>query len=124
GGAYASAIWEIERCPLARCRTTMTKFGLKVPDAQTRPMGQLIVRADPACDLRFEFRFARPSYARFSVNGFAVAPMIETTMAFTVPRAHLAGGIAMVEIENMMPLVLGVPLLVSSLDLTPVCAAP
>jgi len=124
GGAYASAIWEIERCPLARCRTTMTKFGLKVPDAQTRPMGQLIVRADPACDLRFAFRFARPSHARFSVNGFAVAPMIDTTMAFTVPRAHLAGGIAMVEIENMMPLVLGVPLLVSSLDLTPVCAAP
>jgi hypothetical protein len=124
GGAFASPIWQTEHCPLARCKTTMTELGVRVPDARTRPMAQLIVRADPACDLGLTFRFAKPSYARFSVNGFAVAPMLDTTIAFTVPRAHLTGGIAIVEIESMLPVVLRSPLYLSSLDLTPACAAP
>jgi hypothetical protein len=124
GGAFASAIWAMEHCPLARCKTTMTKFGLRVPDTQTRSMAQLMIRVDPACDLGLTFRFARPSYARFSVNGFAVPSRIDTTMAFTVPRAHLTGGIAIVAIENLLPIIFGVPIYLSSLDLTPACAAP
>ncbi|HEY0987028.1 MAG TPA: hypothetical protein VGD80_08250, partial [Kofleriaceae bacterium] len=122
-GRFASPIFEMERCAQQRCRTILTKFGVRMPEVHTVPAAQLMIRADPACDLKLTFTFAKPSYARFSVNGFAAGPMIGTTMAFIAPAAHLTRGVNLVEIENMLPVALGIPLYVSSLDLTPTCTA-
>lgn len=122
-GRFASPIFEMERCAQQRCRTILTKFGVRMPEVHTVPMAQLMIRADPACDLKLTFTFAKPSYARFSVNGFAAGPMIGTSMAFIAPATHLTKGVNLVEIENMLPVVLGTPLYVSSLDLTPACTA-
>jgi hypothetical protein len=122
--AFASPIFEMERCTTRRCRTILTKLGVRIPELEAVPAAQLMIRADPACDLRLAFTFAKVSHARFSVNGFAVPPMVGTAMAFTVPASKLAPGVNLVEIENMLPRIVGNPLYLSSVDLAPSCAAP
>jgi hypothetical protein len=124
GGKFASTIWEMELCPHKRCKTTLTDLGVTMPELETRAMGQLMIRVDPACDLALTFRFAKPSHARLSTNGFTVGPIIGDTMTFTVPAKHLIRGVNIVEVENMLPRALATPLYVSSLDLAPVCPAP
>jgi hypothetical protein len=123
-GRFASPIFDMERCTQQRCRTILTKLGLRMPEVEPVPVAQLMIRSDAACDLRLTFSFAKVSHARFSVNGFAVPPMVGTTMAFTVPASQLTSGVNIVEIENMLPIITGNPLYVSSLDLAPSCAAP
>jgi hypothetical protein len=123
-GTFASPIFEMERCPMPRCRTTLTKLGVRIPDVTAVPAAQLMIRADPACDLRLVFTFAKVSHARFSVNGFAVPPMVGTEMAFTVPASKLALGVNIVEIENMLPVFIANPLYLSSVDVVSACVAP
>jgi hypothetical protein len=95
-----------------------------VKDEVTPQMSQLMIRVDPVCDLRLTFRFARPSYARSSINGFWAGPSVGSAMTFTVPVQHLTKGVNVVELENMFPLAAASPLSVSSLDLAPACATP
>jgi hypothetical protein len=123
-GRLASPIWEMERCPEKRCRTILTKLGIRMPEVKTLPMAQLMIRVDPACDLGLTFTLAKLGHARFSINGFTAGPIVGTTMAFTVPAKHLVPGVNIVEIENMMPLVWGAPLFALSLDLANDCKAP
>jgi hypothetical protein len=122
--AIASTIWEMDRCPKQRCRTILTKTGVRIPELENRAMGELMVRTDAACDLRMTFTFAKPSYVRFSIRGFATESLIGQSVAFTVPAKHLTGGVDIVEIENMMPRILNTPLHLLSVDLAQVCAAP
>lgn len=124
GGKVVSAIWDTELCPHKRCKTKLTNLGVKMPEVESRAMGQLMIRVDQVCDLALTLTFARPSYARLSTNGFAVAPMLGDTMTFTVPAEHLTRGVNIVELENMLPRALATPLYVSSLDLTPSCTVP
>jgi hypothetical protein len=124
GGEIVSTIWDMEVCPHRRCKTKLTELGVRMPELETRSMGELMIRVDPVCDLALTFRFARPSYVRLSTAGFAAAPMIGDTMTFTVPAQHLTRGVNIVTLENMLPRVLGTPLYVSSLDLTPACTTP
>lgn len=122
-GTFAAPIFGMERCTMKRCRTILTKFGIRMPEVMSVPAAQLMIRADPACDLRMTFTFAKPSWARFSINGLQSEPMVGTTMAFTAPASKLASGVNIVEIENMLPHALGTPLYMSAVDLAPTCTA-
>jgi hypothetical protein len=123
-GTIANTIWEMERCPMKHCRTILTKLGVRIPEVETRPMGQLMIRSDAVCDLRVTFAFAKPSYVQFSINGFTAGPLVGTTATFTVPVGYLTKGVDIVEIENMLPRLMATQLHVSSVDLTPACTAP
>jgi hypothetical protein len=124
GGKVVSAIWEMEVCPHERCKTKLTELGVRMPEVETRAMGQLMIRVDQVCDLALTFRFATPSHARLSTRGFTAGSMHGDTMTFTIPAQHLTTGVNIVELENMLPGTPAKPLYVSSLDLTQACPAP
>jgi hypothetical protein len=48
------------------CGVAPTNLGVSVKNEATLPMGQVMLRVDPVCDLRLTVTFADPSYARFS----------------------------------------------------------
>jgi hypothetical protein len=123
-GVPASTVLGMQRCPVERCKTVLTKLGLMTPTVETLSIGQVMIRVDPVCDLRMTFTFENPSYARFSINGFSTGPMIGNPVTFTVPVQHLRQGVNVVELENLWPRAFGVRLRVASLDLAPACGAP
>jgi hypothetical protein len=130
-GAAVTTIEGFGRCPAARtdprsnaCKTVLTKIGILMKHEKEVLVGQLMIRADPACDLRLTFTFAGASQVRLSINGFGATSTPGRTATFTVPARHLTKGVNVLELEDLMPRTFGVQLHVSSLDLAPACAAP
>jgi hypothetical protein len=130
-GAAVTTIEGFGRCPAARtdprsnaCKTVLTKIGILMKHEKEVLVGQLMIRADPACDLRLTFTFAGASQVRLSINGFGATSTPGRTATFTVPARHLTKGVNVLELEDLMPRTFGVQLQVSSLDLAPACAAP
>lgn len=123
-GTPASIARGLERCPVKHCETVLTKLGLETPSAEMLSIGQLMLRVDPVCDLRLTFTFAKPSYARFSINDFTAGPTIGNPVTFTVPAEHLTKGVNILELQDMLPRASGSRLRVSSLDLEPACPSP
>ena len=124
GGAPASSIRGIQRCPEKQCKTVLTTLGLRMPRVETLQMAQVMFRVDPVCDLRITFAFATPSYARFSIHGFTTEPMNGNSLTFTVPAKYLTKGVNIMTIEQILPRRFTTPLRVSTLDLTPACTTP
>jgi hypothetical protein len=110
-----------QRCGQAHCKTLMTKYGLATKDLTTVSAAQLMLRVDRACDLQLTFRFATPSYVRFSINGFVQTKLPDRTATFTVPAKNLVHGVDVIELENLLP-----PRSVdlAGVDIAPACGAP
>ncbi len=121
-GTPASLILGMKRCLVRPCKAAPGDLG-GMTSVVTLPVGQVMIRVDPACDLRLTFTFANPGYARCSIHGFSAGPMFGKTATFTVPAAHLTGGINVVELEDLLPRALRARLEVASLDLAPACPA-
>ena len=109
---------------MKHCETVQTEFGLEVPRAETLSMAQVMIRVDPVCDLRLTFTFAKPGFARFSINTFSTEKTIGNPVTFTVPAKHLTKGINILELQDMWPRAFDSHLRASSLDLEPACAGP
>lgn len=104
-----------------RCKTTLTKFGVRVKDIDFVPEGALMIRVERACDLRMTLAFTRPALIALSMNGFEARPPAGSEVSVVVPRASVRAGLNVVTLEDTLGWVMR-SLAIRSLEIEPVCA--
>lgn len=112
------------RCPIERCPTKLTKYGIVVKHETFVNLGELMLRVDRVCDHRLTFGFTAPSFVRVSVNGFSGSMLGGKSGTVTVPASALRPGVNVLEVENLLPERYRVPLEVTTLDIAPQCTSP
>lgn len=112
------------RCPIERCATKLTKYGIVVKHETFVNLGELMLRVDRVCDHRLTFAFTTPSFVRVSINGFSGSMLGGKSGTVTVPASALRAGVNVLEVENLLPVRYRVPLEVATLDIAPQCTSP
>ncbi len=89
------------RCPIERCATKLTKYGIVVKHETFVNLGELMLRVDRVCDHRLTFAFTTPSFVRVSINGFSGSMLGGKSGTVTVPASSLRAGVNVLEVENL-----------------------
>ncbi len=103
-GTCSNPLFEDHRsgAPMSnRCETVLTESGLRVLDERRADRGQLMIRVERVCDLRFTLELASWSLLTMSVDGFTNSQCEPAKqVSFLVPQRFLRAGINIITLEK------------------------
>jgi hypothetical protein len=120
-GTVLSGFW---RCTDKPCKTVDVDTGLDVPAARWAQIGQLMLRLPQVCDVRVTATFGGPTAVRFTAGTFSTEQLIGSPATAMIPARAFTRGVDIIEVESLWPTPIGIGPRLSTIDLTPECAAP